>query len=169
MSCNASPILESLEALAAETHEATVLGTHVVRAIQDAMPQASWVGIYWLEGNELVLGPYVGPETTHTHIPVGKGVCGVAVADEEDQLIDDVREIPHYIACSPATRSELVVLIHHEGTIVGQIDLDANEVGAFDPDDACVMRAVADGLGGLLKFKEPEARPIDDEIAPLKE
>ena len=167
MPCNASPILESLEALAAETRDATILGTHVVKSIQEQMDQASWVGIYWLEGNELVLGPYVGPETEHTHIPVGKGVCGVAVADEEDQLIDDVREIPHYLACSADVRSELVVLIHSQGRIVGQIDLDANEVGAFDPDDACVMRAVADGLGGLLQIEET-APTIDDE-APVRD
>ena len=162
MPCNASPILATLEALAAETTDATTLGTHVVQAIQEAMPQASWVGIYWLQGNELVLGPFVGPETEHTRILVGKGVCGMAVQDEDDQLIDDVREVPYYLACSATVRSELVVLIYSQGKIVGQIDLDADEVCAFDPDDACVMRAVADGLGGLLHFEHPETQPIDD-------
>ena len=165
MPCNASPILESLEAVAAETSDASILGTHVVQAIQEAMPQATWVGIYWLDGNELVLGPFLGAETAHTHIPVGKGVCGMAIQDEDDQLIDDVREVPHYLACSASVRSELVVLIYSQGKIVGQIDLDADEVGAFDPDDACVMRAVADGLGGLLHIVQPEALPIDDASA----
>ena len=163
MACNASPILASLESLAGDTRDPTVLGTYVVEAIKEAMPQVSWVGIYWLQGRELVLGPYVGPATEHERIPVGKGVCGVAVERGEDQLIDDVRTVPHYLACARAVRSELVVLIRANGDILGQIDLDANEVGAFDGDDACVLRSLADSLGGLLETAHAKpTEAIDD-------
>src|SRR5437868_734938 len=69
-----------------------------------------WVGIYWLRGDELVLGPYVGDATEHTHIPVGQGVCGTAVAENKNQVIADVRQISNYLACSVKTRAEIVVL-----------------------------------------------------------
>ena len=166
MRCNASPILTSLEAVAAQTQDATLLGTHVVQAVQDAMPQASWVGIYWLEDNELVLGPYVGPETEHTRIPVGVGVCGTAIRDEADQLIEDVRDIDNYLSCAANVRSELVLLIRSYGEIVGQIDLDAETVAAFDAHDACVLRSVADCLGGLLDMGATKAARIPDHEHP---
>ena len=112
--------------------------------------QAGWVGIYWLRKQELVLGPFEGPETEHARIPVGTGVCGTAAATDRDQRVDDVRELDNYLACSNATRSELVVLIRSQGRVIGQIDLDADEVGAFSENDYCVVRTVADGFGGLL-------------------
>ena len=118
------------------------------------MPQASWVGIYWLEGSELQLGPFVGPPTEHTRIPVGTGVCGTAVATDEDVVVEDVRELDNYLACSATVRSEIVVLIRAHGEVIGQFDLDAESVGAFSDNDLCVLRAAADGFGGLL---EPRA------------
>ena len=150
MSCDASSVLSTLQAKAMETQEPDVLGTTLVEALTEELPQASWVGIYWLRGQELVLGPYRGPATEHTHIPVGTGVCGTAIATGEDQRIDDVREVDNYLACAADVRSEMVVLIQSRGMVVGQIDLDANAVGAFDEDDLCVVRAIADGFGGLI-------------------
>ncbi|MDJ0974586.1 MAG: GAF domain-containing protein [Planctomycetota bacterium] len=150
MSCDASSVLSTLQAKAMETQEPDVLGTTLVEALTEELPQASWIGIYWLRGQELVLGPFRGPETEHTRIPVGTGVCGTAIATGEDQLVDDVREVENYLACAADVRSEMVVLIQSRGMVVGQIDLDANAVGAFDDDDLCVVRAIADGFGGLI-------------------
>ena len=150
MPCDASRILRALSDEAARTAERDDLGRAAVRALRDAFPQATWVGIYWLEGGELVLGPFEGPETEHTRIPVGSGVCGTAVAEDEDQLVDDVRTRDDYLACAPAVRSEMVALIRSQGAVVGQFDLDADTVGAFSGDDFCVLRAAADGFGGLL-------------------
>ena len=119
-------------------------------------PQAGWTGIYWLEGDELVLGPYVGPDTEHKRIPVGTGVCGTAVAEGKDQVVDDVRRRPNYLACSPTTRSEIVVLIRAHGQIVGQIDLDSDRLAAFSADDHAFLKMVAGALGSLLGGESPE-------------
>ena len=150
MRCDASAILEALRAAATETHDRDVLGRAAVAAIRTAMPQASWVGIYWLEGGALVLGPYEGPPTDHTRIEIGQGVCGTAIARGEDVVVDDVRAIDNYLACSPTVRSEVVALIRSRGEIVGQFDLDAESVGAFSEEDLCILRAAADGFGGLI-------------------
>lgn len=91
-----------------------------------------WCGIYRLEGDTLVLDAFVGAATDHTHIPVGKGVCGTAVAENRNQIVEDVRELTNYLACSTQTRSEIVVLIRKGDTILGQIDIDGHRVATFD-------------------------------------
>ncbi len=150
MPCDATPLLQALSAEALRAGDRDALAAAVVRALKEAFPQASWVGVYWLAGQELVLGPSLGPPTEHTRIPVGVGVCGTAVAEDADQRVDDVRTRPNYLACSPTVRSEIVVLIRSRGQVVGQIDMDSEQVGGFSGDDACVIKAVADSLGGLL-------------------
>ena len=147
---DASVVFEVMQRTAAETRDREVLGRAVVEALATALPHATWTGIYWLEGRELHLGPYVGPATEHTRIPVGTGVCGTAVAEGADQVVDDVRELENYLACSVGVRSELVVLIRHGDNILGQFDLDADSVGAFGEDDHRLVRAVADAFGGLV-------------------
>mgnify|MGYP003456864100 CR=1 FL=1 len=77
-------------------------------------------------------------------------VCGTAVAEDADQLVEDVRQRPNYLACSAKVRSEIVVLIRSAGRVVGQIDMDSERVAGFSADDACVLKAVADSFGGLL-------------------
>jgi L-methionine (R)-S-oxide reductase len=101
----------------------------------DGLDGYDWSGIYRLEGNTLVLDEYVGAATDHTRIPVGRGVCGTAVAEGTNQVIEDVRELSNYLSCSVHTRSEIVVLIHRDDVIVGQIDVDGHQVGAFDQSD----------------------------------
>lgn len=116
----------------------------------DELPDYDWSGVYRLEGDTLILDAYVGAETDHTRIPVGRGVCGTAVAENQNQVVDDVRELENYLACSMQTRSEIVVLIRDEtGRILGQIDIDGHRVGAFDSSD----EALLDRLGALLARK----------------
>ncbi len=107
------------------------------------LPTYNWSGIYRLEGDALVLDEYVGATTDHTRIQVGVGVCGTAVKEDANQVIDDVRELSNYLACSIQTRSEIVVLIRHEGVILGQIDIDGHTVGAFDQTDEAFLEQVA--------------------------
>jgi GAF domain-containing protein len=115
---------------------ATAALTKVVELLAEANPTWHWVGFYYLinEGT-LKLGPYVGHPTEHTFIKVGDGVCGTAVKEEKNQLIDDVSTLDNYIACSIGTRSEIVVLIYHEGRIVGQFDIDSDDRAAFSRAD----------------------------------
>ncbi len=120
-----------------------------VQLIARRFAHYKWVGIYWLESETLILGPYVGAATEHDRIAVGQGVCGTAVAEGRNQIITDVRQITNYLACSVSTRSEIVVLIRNGDTILGQIDADADEVGAFDSSDESLLIAAADRLAGL--------------------
>lgn len=110
------------------------------------LPEYNWSGIYRLEGETLVLDEYVGAATDHMRIAVGVGVCGTAVAEKANQVIDDVRQLTNYLACSTQTRSEIVVLIHRNGEILGQIDIDGHTVGAFDKSDEAFLERVAEVL-----------------------
>lgn len=112
----------------------------------DTLPEYNWSGIYRLEGETLVLDAYVGAETDHTHIPVGRGVCGTAVAEKTNQVVSDVRELTNYLACSTQTRSEIVVLIWNKEGILGQIDIDGHTVGSFDSSDEQFLES----LGSIL-------------------
>lgn len=116
----------------------------IVALLHRARPHWDWVGLYLLAGEELVLGPYVGAPTDHVRIPVGRGVCGTAVASGENQVVADVRELDNYLACSTSTRSEIVVLIRHRGQIVGQFDVDSDTAGAFGPDDEALLSELAE-------------------------
>ncbi len=117
-----------------------------MRLLADAFSHYRWVGIYWLEQDELVLGPFVGAPTEHQRIPIGRGVCGTAVAEGKNQIVADVRQLRNYLACSLETRSEIVVLIRKAGRIIGQIDADGDEEGAFDATDEALLTAVAERL-----------------------
>lgn len=109
----------------------------------DQLPDYNWSGVYRLEGDTLVLDTYVGAPTDHTHIPVGRGVCGTAVAEDRNQVIEDVRTLDNYLACSTQTRSEIVVLIRRGDEILGQIDIDGHRVGAFDASDEALLQSLA--------------------------
>lgn len=108
------------------------------------------VYLYMLHGDELVLESWSGRDTEHQRIPVGKGVCGTAVATGQDQNVPDVRARENYIACNLFTRSELVVLIRRNGEIIGQIDVDSDQVDPFTDAEVQAVRQVADALGALL-------------------
>ncbi len=119
-----------------------------VRYIASLSPRYHWVGIYLLKGDTLELGPYIGAETDHTRIQVGVGVCGTAVAMNEDQNVPDVRARENYLACSLETRSELVVLIRdQQGKVLGQIDIDSHVLNAFGKKEEQQIKTIANELG----------------------
>ncbi len=103
----------------------------------------SWSGVYRLEGDELVLDAYAGEPTDHSRIPVGQGVCGTAVAENRDQVVEDVTQRANYLSCSLKTRSEIVVLIRSGEAILGQIDVDSHRLGAFSEEDRVFLGEVA--------------------------
>ena len=104
-----------------------------MRPVHDAHPLWDWGGIYLLVDGTLVVGPFAGSDEPpeHSRVEVGEGVCGTAVAEDKNQLVEDVRELDNYLACSLFTRSELVVLIREGRRIVGQFDIDSDERAAF--------------------------------------
>jgi L-methionine (R)-S-oxide reductase len=132
---------------------ASPLGS-AVRYIASLSPKYNWTGIYILKGKTLELGPFIGAATEHTRIPVGKGICGLAVAENRDQNVPDVHSAKNYLACSLETKSELVVLIRDTKgkdpeKILGQIDIDSHSLDAFGPEEEAAVRKVAQELGEL--------------------
>lgn len=108
------------------------------------------VYMYMVHGSDLVLEAFDGRPTEHARIPVGKGLCGRAVAERRDINAANVADEPDYLACSIETRSELVVLIRRGDEILGQIDVDSDTVNGFPPGEEAAVREVADALAALL-------------------
>ena len=137
--------LEKIERLAERGGADTL--QEAVEALQE-IEHYSWVGIYLVDGDDLVLGPWRGPQATeHVRIPVGQGVCGAAAASGETEIVDDVNADPRYLACFASTRSEIVVPIAHDGRVVGEIDIDSDRPAAFGDEDRELLERVAVLLG----------------------
>jgi len=122
-----------------------------VRLLKQEMPDYSWVGIYLLDGNELVLGPFAGKPSPHTRIPLGRGICGAAAAEEQTIIVDDVNKDPRYLACSLDTRSEIVVPIMLDGQVFGEIDIDSDKLAAFGHADQAMLEQIAEHLAPRLR------------------
>ena len=120
-----------------------------VRKVHEAHPAWDWSGIYLLVGDTLVLGPRTAP-ADHSLIGIGEGVCGTAVSEERNQIVEDVREVENYLACSIHTRSELVVLIRDAGKIVGEFDIDSDTVGAFTQEDEALLEEMGALISGRV-------------------
>ncbi|HET9985817.1 MAG TPA: GAF domain-containing protein [Longimicrobiales bacterium] len=123
-----------------------------VKDIRSSDTKYDWVGVYLLNPDENVLWlhNYVGPSTEHARIPVGEGVCGTAVAERKNQNVPDVTKVSNYLACSPRTKSEMVVLIRAGDEIFGQIDLDSNTPDAFTKDEQESIELVAEKLAEVF-------------------
>jgi GAF domain-containing protein len=124
----------------------------VCRYLRMEFPHYRWVGVYALEGEKLKLTGWDGEAATeHVEIPVGQGVCGRAAREKRTVIVDDVRTAPEYLACFLETRAEIVVPILDGGAVLGEVDIDGNEVKAYDATDAAFLGAVAKKLVAPLK------------------
>jgi GAF domain-containing protein len=123
--------------------------TRAVEILKARVPDYTWVGIYQLFGNELVLGPFRGKPSPHTHIPLGRGICGAAAAEKATIIVDDVNNDARYLACSLETRSEIVVPIMRGCDVLGEIDIDSDRAAAFTANDQRMLEVVA----GILSDK----------------
>ncbi|MGE0039718.1 MAG: GAF domain-containing protein [Vicinamibacterales bacterium] len=117
-----------------------------VEILKAERPAYTWVGVYLLEGDVLVLGPYLGKPSPHTRIPLHQGICGAAASAGETIIVDDVNADPRYLACSLETRSEIVSPIVRDGRVLGEIDIDSDQPAAFGPED----RALVEGAAALV-------------------
>ncbi|MBA2564240.1 MAG: GAF domain-containing protein [Gemmatimonadetes bacterium] len=110
----------------------------------------NWVGIYAVDGDELELAAWAGPEETeHTRIRIGEGICGLAAASGETEIVPDVSRNENFIACFPSTRSEVVVPILRDNEVIGEIDVDSDLLDAFGPRDVKLLEWTAAKLAAL--------------------
>ena len=113
------------------------------------MPEINWVGFYKMTGGKLVLGPFQGKPAC-IEIPVGRGVCGTAVAEDAVQLVYNVHQFPGHIACDCASNSEIVLPIHVNGEIWGVLDIDSPTVGRFTEEDQAGLEQIVRVLEAVL-------------------
>ena len=113
------------------------------------LPGINWVGFYKMEEGALVLGPFQGKPAC-IRIPVGRGVCGTAVAEDKVQLVYNVHDFPGHIACDSASNSEIVLPIHVNGEIWGVLDIDSPKVGRFTEEDRAGLESFVKELETIL-------------------
>ena len=118
--------------------------------VYHALPDLNWVGFYFYDGAELVVGPFQGLPAC-VRIALDKGVCGAAARTRQTQRVADVEAFPGHIACDAASRSELVVPLVHDGELVGVFDLDSPRVDRFDEEDQQGLEAIAHAFLDSLK------------------
>ena len=138
---------KKIKAIISKSTNSQVL-QNVVDYLYETFEKYSWVGIYIIKGDNLLLGPWNGLQATnHTKIQIGKGICGSAAQTGKTEMISDVSKDERYLACFVSTRSEIVVPIKKDNVIIGEIDIDSDAPNAFDKHDATFLEKIADMLG----------------------
>lgn len=143
-------VIGEIGAAIGRERDATAVMETTVRLLKARMPDYHWVGIYLLDGNELVLGPFAGKPSPHTRIPVGRGICGAAAAEKSTIVVDDVNADSRYLACSVDTKSEIVVPIMRGSQVLGEIDIDSDRPAAFGSADREMLETVAGLIAARL-------------------
>jgi L-methionine (R)-S-oxide reductase len=143
-------LLIAIRSAIAAAPNASAAMKQVVRLLKDAMPHYTWVGIYVIDGDELVLGPFLGKPSPHTRIPLGRGICGAAATAGATIVVDDVNADPRYLACSIDTKSEIVVPIMNGSGVLGEIDIDSDRPAAFGTADRALLEQIAPLLAEAL-------------------
>ena len=122
------------EALLRDEPDALASAANFVALLYNALDDVNWLGIYVRRGDELVLGPFQG-QPACVHIALGSGVCGTAATTLQTQRVPDVHAFPGHIVCDAASRSEIVVPLIIDGSLVGVLDIDSPSLGRFSEDD----------------------------------
>jgi L-methionine (R)-S-oxide reductase len=149
---DAGKMIKRIQEMRDEGYLSDAILRETVKQIKATDTDYNFVGVYLFnpEENGLWLHNYMGEPTEHARIAVGDGVCGTAVAEKANQNVPDVTQRENYLACSPRTKSELVVLIRAGDDIFGQIDIDCREKDAFGQDKQSAIELVADKLAEVF-------------------
>jgi L-methionine (R)-S-oxide reductase len=149
---DAGKMIKRIQEMRDEGYLSDAILRETVKQIKATDTDYNFVGVYLFnpEENGLWLHNYMGESTEHARIAVGDGVCGTAVAEKANQNVPDVTQVENYLACSPRTKSELVVLIRAGDDIFGQIDIDCREKDAFGEDKQSAIELVADKLAEVF-------------------
>ena len=135
-------LLSQARALVAGEPDRIANAANLSALVYHALPQLNWVGFYFFDGTELVVGPFQGLPAC-VRIPLDKGVCGAAARSRRTQRVDDVDAFAGHIACDSASRSELVVPLHAGDALIGVFDIDSPVTHRFDEDDQAGMEAIS--------------------------
>ncbi len=127
-------LIAQLAALFANETNGLANAANMCAVLYHGLPNVNWVGFYFLQGGELVLGPFQG-KVACVRIALGRGVCGTAAERRESLVVPDVHAFPGHIACDPASRSEIVVPLLQNGRLLGILDVDSPELARFDHED----------------------------------
>lgn len=125
---------------------------HICLLVERSRPAYTWVGIYFMNDGDhtLHLGPFTGEPTDHKIIPYGRGICGQVAASGKTYRSDSVADEDNYIACSVDVKSELVIPIYDEETLVAQLDIDSSQLKAFDTTDQKILEELCYCIGAQL-------------------
>jgi GAF domain-containing protein len=143
-------LVTQLEALTRDVPYETANLANAAALIWQELPDINWAGFYKMTDGVLVLGPFQGKPAC-IRIPVGRGVCGTAVAENKTQLVYDVHQFPGHIACDCASNSEIVIPIRVKGEIWGVLDIDSPYVGRFTEADRAGLEGAAAVLEKVLE------------------
>ena len=135
-------LLEQARALLHGERDRIANAANLSALVYHALPELNWVGFYFFDGTELVVGPFQGLPAC-VRIPLDKGVCGAAARTRTTQRIEDVHAFPGHIACDSASNSELVVPLVLDGELIGVFDLDSPVRGRFGVEDQAGLEAIA--------------------------
>lgn len=144
-------VLSEVRAAIAAAPDVTAALDRTVDLLKTHLPHYTWAGVYVLEGDTLVLGPYRGKPSPHTRIPLHSGICGAAASEQQTIVVDDVNADPRYLACSIETRSEIVVPIMRDGVVYGELDIDSDTPAAFGDADRVLLEAIAADLAARFR------------------
>ena len=135
-------LLQQARALMQGERDRVANAANLSALVYHALPALNWVGFYFHDGRELVVGPFQG-QPACVRIALGRGVCGTAAATGRTQVVPDVEAFPGHIPCDAASRSELVVPLFRDATLVGVFDLDSPQLARFDEEDRRGLEALA--------------------------
>ena len=144
-------LTEQMKAIAEDEKWFVPVMSNASAILYDNMEDLNWAGFYIMRDGALVLGPFQG-KVACINIPVGKGVCGTAVAKDETQLVEDVHQFPGHIACDSASNSEIVVPIHKDGEVVAVLDIDSPKLARFNQDDKAGLEEFVKAIEEVIYF-----------------
>jgi len=147
---NKVEIIEHIKKLAQSKENKEEILKETVRILKENFTYYNWVGIYLLEGDELVLGHYSGKPSPHIRIPLNRGICGAAASQKKSIIVKDVSTDPRYLACSLETKSEIVAPLMKEGRVLGEIDIDSDKLDAFSQEDKLFLEQICSILSELF-------------------
>ena len=136
-------LAKQLQALLHGEHNVIANAANTAALLFHSLSELNWAGFYLLSDGELVLGPFQGKPAC-VRIALGRGVCGTAAAERKSIVVQDVHQFPGHIACDADSRSEVVIPIIRNGTLIGVLDLDSPQLSRFDDDDRAGLESVVE-------------------------